>query len=75
MPTICGLRKPGNEPKTFVIPMMTPANLGAISNRFTAYPVAFTPVIPTPMQRNTIPMVGTGLYPTARINMAATVQP
>ena len=36
IPTICGLRKPGNEPNTLVIPIITPANLGAMSSKFTA---------------------------------------
>lgn len=63
------------DPKTLHNPIIGPAYVGAISKIFTAYPVAFNPVIPTPIHKNIVAIRGLGAYPTARMKDPAVVQP
>ena len=48
-PTIIGLRKPVIVPTVFVIPIITHAYRGAISNILTLYPECISPEEATPM--------------------------
>ena len=49
---ICGPSIPGSVPAVFVIPINTPANLGAMSMWLMENPAREIPPNPTPMVRN-----------------------